>query len=93
MFKWLSLQNTSFTSSYAEERLFHVLVACIYLFTFINVAEGQTGCRALLFYAATFAESFLIYILWIFCEEYKPWPEYAVAAVIFGLFVLGMHVM
>ena len=75
------------------EKFFHLIIAIIYLFCFINVEEGATRDRISLYYLVFFLENGFLMGFWYPYRTIQGWLVFATFGVVFGGFVLGIVCM
>ncbi|KAK3585010.1 hypothetical protein CHS0354_024924 [Potamilus streckersoni] len=84
---WLFCQKTRFYQNRCEERLFNIVCGYVLVFCFLNVREGHTRFRALVYYAVIYIENFTMVMFWFyFTSEKSKWFYLpAFFAIIFGV--------
>ena len=88
---WLMLQKTSFYKNTCLERVFNVICGYVMIFCFLNLREGQTRYRFILFYFIFYVENFIMLIFWFrFTPDGKAWFHLGGFIVVFILFSLHM---
>ncbi|KOB70041.1 XK-related protein [Operophtera brumata] len=55
---WIILQNTAFCPNKFEEAMYNIVMGFVYCFFYINLKEGHTRYRLLLFYALMVTQNF-----------------------------------
>ncbi|KAL3869957.1 hypothetical protein ACJMK2_042577 [Sinanodonta woodiana] len=84
---WLFCQKTRFYQNRCEERMFNIVCGYVLVFCFLNVRDGHTRFRALVFYAVIYLENVTMVMFWFyFTSEKSKWfylPGFFV--IIFGV--------
>ncbi|XP_059060787.1 uncharacterized protein LOC131853768 [Achroia grisella] len=88
---WIVMQKTSFCANKLEEALYNVVMGFLYCFCYINLSEGETRYRLLLFYTLIVTQNFgglLLYVLISDIDQQKkPWSIAATVCVIAGTLI------
>ncbi|KAJ8034087.1 XK-related protein 6 [Holothuria leucospilota] len=94
MFFWVFLQETDFSSTWLEERLFNAVIAIIYIFCFFNLKEGTSRYRVFVFYTVIFVENVGFLMLWHSSPEAERdiYTEIGFS-IVFGGFFIGVTCM
>lgn len=91
---WIIIQNTAFCSSRFEETMYNVVMGFVYCFFYINLKEGHTRYRLLLFYTLMVTQNFGSLFLYVVITDSdlqrKMWSVIATVCVIMGT-VIGKH--
>lgn len=71
---WLMNQRTTFYSSKCLEKAFNVICGYVMLFCFLNLREGHTRYRFLVFYIIFYIENFFMLAFWFrFTPDLGAW--------------------
>ncbi|KPP62010.1 hypothetical protein Z043_119838 [Scleropages formosus] len=76
---WARLQRTTFMDSTGGEWLYRAMVGLVWYFSWFNVAEGRTRCRALIYHSFMAVDSVIVVSTWWCLSEseemqlYAPW--------------------
>ncbi|KAJ2948549.1 hypothetical protein O0L34_g7804 [Tuta absoluta] len=93
---WIVIQNTTFCPNKIEETLYNVVMGFVYCFCYINLREGHTRYRILLFYTLMLTQNFgslFLYVLISDSERQKKlWSIGATLCIIVGT-IIGMCAM
>ncbi|XP_075981703.1 uncharacterized protein LOC142980246 [Anticarsia gemmatalis] len=85
---WIVMQKTTFCPNKIEETLYNVVMGFVYCFCYINLREGHTRYRLLLFYTLMVSQNFGSLFLYVLISDMerqkKPWSIAAVICIIFG---------
>ncbi|XP_026763004.2 uncharacterized protein LOC113521617 [Galleria mellonella] len=88
---WIIMQKTSFCSNKLEEALYNVVMGFIYCFCYINLREGGTRYRLLMFYTLIVTQNFgglLLYVLISDLDQQKRlWSITATVCIIAGTLI------
>ncbi|PZC83789.1 hypothetical protein B5X24_HaOG206946 [Helicoverpa armigera] len=88
---WIVVQKTTFCPNKLEETLYNVVMGFVYCFCYINLREGHTRYRLMLFYTLMISQNFgslFIYVLISDAErQKKPWSIAAAICILFGTIV------
>ncbi|XP_038211465.1 putative uncharacterized protein DDB_G0282133 [Zerene cesonia] len=88
---WIITQKTTFCPNKFEETLYNAVMGFVYCFCFINVKEGHTRYRLMMFYTLIVTQnlgSMLLYMLITDIErQKKAWSIAATICVIFGTLI------
>ena len=91
MFVWMCWLRTKFCSNKCLEILFNVVIAAVQIFCFINVVEGHTRLRYLLYYAIVFSENIGLTFGWyIFAHTQDYWYVVPATSIIVCGFIVGI---
>ncbi|CAK1584613.1 unnamed protein product [Parnassius mnemosyne] len=93
---WIVIQKTTFCPNKLEETLYNAVMGFVYCFSFINLREGQTRYRLMMFYTLMVTQNFgslFLYVLIVDAEKQrKPWSIAATVCIIAGT-IFGMIAM
>ncbi|CAH0764360.1 unnamed protein product [Diatraea saccharalis] len=88
---WIIIQKTTFCHNKLEETLYNVVMGFVYYFCYINLKEGATRYRLLIFYSLIVTENFgsltLYYLFSNYEQQKKTWSIVATAFVITGTLI------
>ncbi|CAG5132082.1 unnamed protein product [Candidula unifasciata] len=85
---WLIIQRTAFYKNKCLEKVFNVICGYVMIFCFLNVREGQTRFRFMLFYIILYIENFMMLGLWFrYTQDLGAWFHLWGFIVILLLFV------
>lgn len=91
---WIVTQKTTFCPNKLEETLYNVVMGFIYCFSYINLREGHSRYRLLLFYtlmiAQNFGSLFLFFLLSRAEYHNKQWLMTATVCIVAGT-VIGKY--
>ncbi|WAR23062.1 XKR6-like protein [Mya arenaria] len=74
MSMWLVCQNTKFYQNRCEEKCFNFVCGYVLVFCFLNVRDGRTRYRMMLFYFIFYAENWCMMGFWFyFTEDKSEW--------------------
>ena len=92
MISWLKCQKVKVYEKFGENLFFIVAVGFTQIFAFMNVCEGHTRYRAMLYYLVFYCENFTFLALWILVplNDIPDWMVYVFGAVIPVGFVLHL---
>ncbi|KAH9492511.1 XK- protein 6 [Bulinus truncatus] len=86
---WLLMQNTSFYKKTCQEKLFNLICSFVMIFCFLNMREGHTRCRVILFYCIMYVENAFMLAFWFrFTKDLDAWFHLWGFIVVLLLFVL-----
>lgn len=86
---WLIAQKTNFYKNTCQEKTFNVICGYVMIFCFLNLREGITRFRFLLFYFIVYVENFFMLGFWFrFSPDLGAWFHLWGFIVILILFVL-----
>lgn len=92
MFMWLIGQKTSFYGIRCLEVAFNLLCGYVMIFCFLNLREGHTRFRFLIFYCIMYLENFIMLAFWFrFTPDLGAWFHIWGFAAVFVLF--AVHIM
>lgn len=90
---WIITQKTTFCTNKLEETFYNVVMGFVYCFCYINLRDGNTRYRLLMFYTLMVAQNFGSLFLYVLIEDMdgqrKVWSIVATISVVVGT-VLGM---
>ena len=66
---WIMSQHTTFYTERCLERLFNVVCGYVMIFCFLNLNEGHTRCRFLVYYAIFYVENVFMVCLWFYLTD------------------------
>uniref|UniRef100_A0A2A4K696 XK-related protein n=1 Tax=Heliothis virescens TaxID=7102 RepID=A0A2A4K696_HELVI len=88
---WILVQKTTFCPNKLEETLYNVVMGFVYCFCYINLREGHTRYRLMLFYTLMVSQNFGSLFLYVLISETeqqkKPWSIAAAICILFGTIV------
>ncbi|XP_026742115.1 uncharacterized protein LOC113504148 [Trichoplusia ni] len=88
---WIVVQKTTFCPNKLEETLYNVVMGFVYCFCYINLREGHTRYRLMLFYTLMISQNFgslFLYVLIADSErQRKSWSIAAAICIIFGTII------
>ncbi|RVE53748.1 hypothetical protein evm_001640 [Chilo suppressalis] len=88
---WIITQKTTFCHNKLEETLYNVVMGFVYYFCYINLKEGSTRYRLIIFYSLTVTENFgslfLYYLFSNYDQQNKTWSMVATVFVIGGTMI------
>ncbi|XP_059151770.1 XK-related protein 6-like [Physella acuta] len=88
MSSWLVVQNTTFYKNVCLEKVFNIICGYVMVFCFLNLRDGQTRFRVILFYFSVYVENFLMLALWFkFTKDVGGWLHQWGLIVVLILFV------
>ena len=89
MLIWCFTKSTNFCVHRWQEPLFNMVMAVVYIFSFLNLLEGHTRLRYLIFYSVVYAENLGMIMLWYAMEgtNMKWFHTAAMVAILLGFFV------
>lgn len=71
---WLMNQRTSFYTQHCLEKVFNIICGYVMLFCFLNLREGHTRFRFLIFYLIFYIENFFMLAFWFrFTPDLGAW--------------------
>lgn len=74
MSSWLFCQKTQFYENRCEEKFFNIVCGYVLVFCFLNVRDGRTRYRMLLYYFVVYAENWTMMGFWFyFTEDKSAW--------------------
>ena len=83
--------QTKFCDSRIEELGFNAVSAAIYIFCYLNLIEGHTRLRYLLYYIITFLEDAALISTWYLLTQTKyVWYQNPAICAVFSGYVLGI---
>ncbi|GFR82256.1 XK-related protein [Elysia marginata] len=86
---WLMMQRTTFYKNKCLEKVFNVICGYVMVFCFLNLREGQTRFRFILFYFVVYTESFFMLAFWFrFTTDLGAWFHIWGFVVVLVLFVV-----
>ena len=86
---WLMMQRTTFYKNKCLEKVFNVICGYVMIFCFLNLREGQTRFRFILFYFVVYTESFFMLAFWFcFTPDLGEWFHIWGFVVVLVLFVV-----
>ncbi|XP_005104886.1 XK-related protein 6 [Aplysia californica] len=86
---WLMMQKTTFYKNSCLERAFNIICGYVMIFCFLNLREGRTRFRFLLFYVIVYIENFFMLTFWFrFSPDLGAWFHLGGFIVVLILFVL-----
>ncbi|RUS70433.1 hypothetical protein EGW08_021809 [Elysia chlorotica] len=86
---WLMMQRTTFYKNKCLEKVFNVICGYVMVFCFLNLREGQTRFRFILFYFVVYTESFFMLAFWFrFTQDLGAWFHIWGFVVVLVLFVV-----
>lgn len=71
MSSWLFCQKTRFYQNRCEEKAFNIVCGYVLIFCFLNVRDGRTRYRMLVFYLIMFVENWLMTGFWLYLTSDK----------------------
>uniref|UniRef100_A0A2C9LVW8 XK-related protein n=1 Tax=Biomphalaria glabrata TaxID=6526 RepID=A0A2C9LVW8_BIOGL len=88
---WLIMQNTSFYKKNLQEKLFNLICSFVMIFCFLNMREGHTRYRVIIFYLLVYIENAFMLAFWFrFTKDLGAWFHiwgFIVVLVLFALHV------
>ncbi|KAH9643636.1 hypothetical protein HF086_006112 [Spodoptera exigua] len=88
---WIVVQKTTFCPNKLEETLYNVVMGFVYCFCYINLREGHTRYRLMLFYTLMISQNFGSLFLYVLISDTerqkKSWSIAAAICIIFGTIV------
>lgn len=96
MIVWMTFEGTSFClhsnrlCKLSLERLFVAVMGIVYVFCFINIQEGTTRFRVMLYYLVFFVENSLLVTLWYLTRSQVGILEIGSTVITYGGFVVGI---
>ena len=96
MFIGLLLQRTSFCdgrmkNARCQEVFFNMVMAAVYIFSFVNVKEGHTRLRYAVYYTIVYVENLGMTLFWyMFAHTDSSWYLQPAMALIIGGFFIGI---
>lgn len=74
MSAWLFCQKTRFYQNRCEERFFNIVCGYVLVFCFLNVRDGRTRYRMLVYYLIVYVENWTMMGFWFyFTDEKSAW--------------------
>ena len=74
MSAWLFCQKTRFYQNRCEEKVFNIVCGYVLVFCFLNVRDGRTRYRMILFYFVLFMENWTMMAFWLyFTPDKSAW--------------------
>ncbi|XP_030024438.2 uncharacterized protein LOC115443250 [Manduca sexta] len=93
---WIITQKTTFCPNKLEETLYNGVMGFVYCFCYINIREGHTRYRLLLFYTLIISQNFGSLFLYILIadneRQKKAWSIASIVCIIFGT-IIGISSM
>lgn len=90
---WIILQKTTFCSNKCEETLYNVVMGFVYCFCYINLQEGNTRYRLMIFYTLIITQNFGSLLLYVLLSDSvqlnRPWSIGATICIIGGTLIGG----
>ena len=71
MSSWLFCQKTKFYQNRCEEKAFNIVCGYVLIFCFLNVRDGRTRYRMLVFYFILFVENWIMIGFWLYFTPQK----------------------
>ena len=95
MMIWITMIKPDFGATACERHLFTLVSAIIHTFIFINLKEGSSRWRMLVYYVIILVENSLLVLIWfVFKHRDAPvWLVLVAFSVVFGGFMFGGMVM
>ena len=91
MLIWILYQDTRFCLNRCQEFWFNIVIACVYVFTYLNLIEGHTRLRYILYYCIVYFENFVMVITWYMFEHTEATALMPAAiTVVLGGFLIGI---
>ena len=96
MFVGLLLQKTNFCdgkmkNARCQEVFFNMIMAAVYIFSYVNVKEGHTRLRYVIYYTIVYAENLGMVLFWyMFAHTDSAWYLKPSMTLIVGGFFLGI---
>ncbi|XP_071117324.1 uncharacterized protein [Haliotis cracherodii] len=87
---WISVKGTDFGDGICERGLFQIVAGFMYIFCFLNLREGRSRYRMLVFYLVFFLENATLVAVWFAYKETSSVLDFVTPSVVFGGFVLGI---
>lgn len=88
---WIVVQKTTFCPNKLEETLYNVVMGFVHCFCYINLREGHTRYRLMLFYTLMISQNFGSLFLYVLISDTerqkKSWSIAAAICIIFGTIV------
>jgi FtsH-binding integral membrane protein len=88
---WIIVQKTTFCTNKLEETLYNVVMGFVYCFCYINIKDGPTKYRLLIFYTLIMGQNFgslLLYYLFTESElQKRSWSVVATTAIVGGTII------
>lgn len=92
---WIIIQDTNFCPNKLEETLYNVVMGFVYCFCYINLREGHTRYRLLIYYTLMITQNFgslFLYVLITDSEKQsKLWSVTSTTCIITGTFIGNNH--
>ncbi|KAH9492510.1 XK- protein 6 [Bulinus truncatus] len=86
---WLIFQRTAFYKNKCLEKVFNIICGYVMVFCFLNLREGQTRFRVILFYFILYVENFFMLALWFrFTQDLGAWFHLGGFITVMLLFIL-----
>ncbi|XP_063385917.1 uncharacterized protein LOC134671964 [Cydia fagiglandana] len=93
---WIVTQKTTFCPNKLEETFYNVIMGLVYCFCYINLREGHTRYRLMMFYTLMVTQNFGSLFLYVLISDSerqkKPWSIATSTCVIAGT-IIGMCAM
>ncbi|XP_067679346.1 uncharacterized protein [Haliotis asinina] len=87
---WISVKGTDFGDGVCERGLFQIVAGFMYIFCFLNLREGRSRYRMLVFYLVFFLENAALVAVWFTFKGTSSVLDYVTPSVVFGGFLLGI---
>lgn len=88
---WIIIQDTNFCPNKLEETLYNVVMGFVYCFCYINLREGHTRYRLMIYYILMITQNFgslFLYVLITDSEKQtKLWSVTSTICIITGTFL------
>lgn len=93
---WIVMQKTTFCPNKIEETLYNVVMGFVYCFCYINLREGHTRYRLMVFYTFMISQNFSSLLVYILISDMdrqkKPWSMAAMICIMTGT-IFGISAM
>lgn len=89
MTAWVIAQRTDFCPSRMEEIFFDAVMGLIYCFSFLNLKEGPTRMRMVIYYAVILIENIILVSIWYPFRLRHVWYNQLLISVVFVAFAFG----
>lgn len=95
MIVWITIIKPDFGTTACERHLFTLVSAIIHIFCFLNLKDGRSRWRMLVYYLVILIENSVLILIWFVYKHIgaPPWLVPLGFSVVFGGFLFGVLVM
>ncbi|XP_078503710.1 XK-related protein 5 isoform X2 [Lissotriton helveticus] len=87
---WLASQQTDIINKACYWKVFNILVGAVYIFCYINLRDGTSRCRVVMFYSVMLLENLILLLLATDFLQEALWSSVWMTLVVMAGFVIGV---